>query len=39
MADGKKANEMAAGSSIIMCRVNGTEDRNADDMEIRMIVL
>lgn len=35
MADGKKAKERAAGSSIIMWRMNGSEVRNLDDMEVR----
>ena len=34
MADGNKANESAAGSSITMWRMNGTEVRNPDDMEV-----
>ena len=38
MADGKKAKEMAAGSSITMWRMNGTEPSNMDDMEILRIM-
>ena len=32
VADGNKAKEMAAGSSMIMWRVKGIEGRNLDDM-------
>ena len=35
MADGVRAKDVAAGSSIIIWRMNGSEARNPDDMEDR----
>ena len=35
MADGERANEVAAGTSIIIWRMNGTESRNLDDIDDR----
>lgn len=35
MADGEKAKKRAAGSSITMWRMNGSEPRNLIDMRVR----